>query len=66
MDRQMHPPTRSTLSRTVTFAGAAAMTLAGFLLERGREELLFILFACSYGIASLSWLLVDVTKPLAK
>jgi hypothetical protein len=47
-----------------SLVGAASMTLAGYLLKREQEELLFILFACSYGIASLSWLLVDVTKPL--
>ena len=26
--------------------------------------LMFILFACSYGLAALCWLGVDVTKPL--
>ncbi len=57
-------------------AFAAVMTsLAGRLLDRqepfrlaGHEllgkELLFVLFACSYGLAVLSWFLVDVTKPL--
>jgi sugar phosphate permease len=47
-----------------SLAGAAGMTLAGYLLKREQEEVLFILFACSYGVAALSWLLVDVTKPL--
>ncbi len=48
-----------------SLAGAAGMTLAGYLLQRKQEEMLFILFAFSYGLAALSWLLVDVTKPLA-
>jgi sugar phosphate permease len=53
-----------TMNMMGSLVGAASMTLAGYLLKREQEELLFILFACSYGIASLSWLLVDVTKPL--
>ncbi|MSQ96078.1 MAG: MFS transporter [Gemmataceae bacterium] len=47
-----------------SLCGAAGMTLAGFLLQREYEETLFILFAGSYALAALSWLLVDVTKPL--
>ncbi|MBI3822552.1 MAG: MFS transporter [Planctomycetes bacterium] len=54
-----------TMNMMGSLVGAASMTLAGYLLERDAEKLLFILFACSYGIAALSWLLVDVTKPLA-
>jgi sugar phosphate permease len=46
------------------FAGAAGMALAGSLLGHGQSDLMFMVFACSYGLAALSWLLVDVTKPL--
>jgi hypothetical protein len=41
------------------------MALAGAMLQRGHAELLFVVFACSYGLAALCWLAVDVTKPLA-
>jgi ACS family glucarate transporter-like MFS transporter len=46
------------------FAGAAGTALAGVLLELKRYELLFAVFACSYGAAALCWLAVDVTQPL--
>jgi sugar phosphate permease len=46
------------------FAGAAGMALAGALLKRGQDVLMFRIFACSYVLAALCWLLVDVTKPL--
>lgn len=56
--------------------GALMGTVAGQLLGRGDtpfeiagfailgRELLFVLFACSYAIASLCWFMVDVTRPL--
>jgi sugar phosphate permease len=44
--------------------GAAGMALAGYLLHRHQDKPLFLIFACSYGLAALSWLLVDATKPL--
>jgi sugar phosphate permease len=47
------------------FAGAGGMALAGVMLERRQYELLFLIFACSYGAAALCWLAVDVTKPLS-
>jgi sugar phosphate permease len=49
-----------------SFAGAAGTALAGKLLQQGQAEWVFLLFACSYGLAALCWLLVDVTKPLAE
>jgi MFS family permease len=54
------------MNMTGQFFGAAGMALAGSMLHRGRADLLFILFACSYGLAALCWLAVDVTKPLMK
>ena len=48
------------------FGGAAGMVLAGALLQRGQAWLMFLLFACSYGLAAVCWLLVDVTKPLTE
>jgi sugar phosphate permease len=57
-----------TLSGAMNMAGsvvgAPAMMFAGYLLSRHQDHLLFFLFACSYVLAALSWLLVDVTKPL--
>src|SRR5262245_9368622 len=52
------------MNMTGAFLGAVGMALAGSLLHRGLAELVFLLFACSYALASLCWLAVDVTKPL--
>jgi sugar phosphate permease len=52
------------MNMTGAFLGAAGMALAGWLLHRGLDDLVFLLFACSYALASLCWLAVDVTKPL--
>jgi MFS transporter, ACS family, glucarate transporter len=46
------------------FIGAVGMTFAGMMLDGGHIQLLFIVFACSYALAALCWLAVDVTKPL--
>jgi sugar phosphate permease len=45
-------------------AGAAGAALAGKLLQMDQAKWVFLVFAGSYGLAALSWLLVDVTKPL--
>jgi hypothetical protein len=52
------------MNMTGSFLGAVGMALAGSLLHRGLADLVFVLFACSYALASLCWLAVDVTKPL--
>jgi hypothetical protein len=52
------------MNMTGAFLGAAGMALAGALLHRGLGNAVFIIFACSYGLAALCWLAVDVTKPL--
>ena len=49
---------------TGQFFGAAGMAFAGTMLDAGEAELLFRIFACSYGLAAMCWLAVDVTKPL--
>ena len=48
-----------------SLTGAAGMAFAGILFNRGNDSLVFILFACGYWLASLCWLAVDVTRPLA-
>jgi sugar phosphate permease len=52
------------MNMTGAFLGAAGMSLAGKLMDRHETELMFIIFACSYGLAALCWLGVDVTKRL--
>jgi MFS family permease len=49
----------------IGYIGAAAgMAFAGAFFRRGWDETVFVVFACSYGLAALCWLAVDVTKPL--
>src|SRR5207248_6625377 len=52
------------MNMTGAFLGAAAMSFAGWLFHRHLDDLVFVAFACSYGLAALCWLAVDVTKPL--
>jgi sugar phosphate permease len=52
------------MNMTGAFLGAVGMKLAGRLLDRGEYTLLFTVFACSYVLAALCWLAVDVTRPL--
>jgi MFS family permease len=47
-----------------SFFGAAGNYLAGALFEQGRAELVFLIYACSFGLASLCWLGVDVNRPV--
>jgi MFS family permease len=46
------------------FLGAAGTRFAGVLFDRGEDRVVFVVFACSYGLAALCWLMVDVAKPL--
>jgi ACS family glucarate transporter-like MFS transporter len=46
------------------FLGAAGMAFAGYCFRRDWDVPVFVTFACSYALASLSCLAVDVTKPL--
>jgi sugar phosphate permease len=52
------------MNMTGAFLGAAGIALAGRLLDQHAYDLMFLLFACSYGLAALCWLGVDVTRPL--
>ena len=52
------------MNMTGAFIGAIGMALAGRLLNAHEYDLMFIIFASSYGLAALCWLAVDVTKPL--
>jgi len=48
-----------------SFAGALGNILAGYLFQAKHPEMVFIIYACSFGLAALCWQGVDVTKPLA-
>jgi sugar phosphate permease len=52
------------MNMTGALVGAAAMKFAGVLFHRGLDDLVFVAFACSYGLGALCWLAVDVTRPL--
>ncbi len=52
------------MNMTGAFIGAVGMWFAGRLFDRGLDNTVFIVFACSYGLAALCWLAVDVRKPL--
>lgn len=52
------------MNMTGAFLGAVGMALAGRLLHRGLADVMFVVFACSYALAAVCWLAVDVTKPL--
>lgn len=52
------------MNMTGAFLGAIGMALAGRLFHRGLDDVVFILFACSYGLAACCWLLIDVRQPL--
>jgi MFS transporter, ACS family, glucarate transporter len=47
-----------------SFLAAVAMGLAGWLFKRGHDDAMFVLFGCSYALAGLCWLAIDVTEPL--
>ncbi len=53
------------MNMTGSIFGAVGAAFAGACLRRKLDEPVFIVFACSYGLAALCWLAVDVTKPLA-
>jgi hypothetical protein len=53
------------MNMTGAFFGAAAISLAGVLIDADQTQLMFTIFACSYGLAALCWFGVDVTKRLS-
>jgi MFS family permease len=44
--------------------GAAGALVAGYLFRAHRADLVFAIYACSFWLATVCWLNVDVTKPL--
>lgn len=52
------------MNMTGSFVGAAGMAFAGRLFDHGQDDVVFVAFACSYGLAALCWLAVDATRPL--
>src|SRR5205085_8726303 len=52
------------MNMTGAFLGAVAMSFAGALFHRQLDGVVFVAFACSYALAALCWLAVDVTQPL--
>lgn len=52
------------MNMTGQFLGAIGTSFAGRMLDQGQARLLFITFGCSYALAALCWLAVDVTRPL--
>jgi ACS family glucarate transporter-like MFS transporter len=46
-------------------AGALGNIVAGRMFDHGQSRLLFVIFGCSFGLAALSWLLIDANRPIA-
>jgi sugar phosphate permease len=57
-----------TLGGAMNMIGNLGATLgalmAGTLLQAGQDAMVFVIFACSFWLASLCWLGVDVTQPI--
>jgi sugar phosphate permease len=53
-----------TMNMLGSLFGAVGMYFAGYHFKRGHETLVFVAFACSYGLAALCWLGVNAAKPL--
>ncbi|HEV3260694.1 MAG TPA: MFS transporter [Gemmataceae bacterium] len=47
-----------------SLAGAAGTYFAGHYFQSGHADLVFIVFACSYGLAALCWMGVNAARPL--
>jgi len=52
------------MNMTGAFFGAVGMAFAGACFHRHYDAVVFAVFACSYLLAALCWLLVDVTRPI--
>ena len=52
------------MNMTGAFFGAVGMAFAGACFHRHYDAVVFVVFACSYVLAALCWLLVDVTRPI--
>jgi sugar phosphate permease len=47
-----------------SLCGAAGAAFAGRFFDKKEDTLVFVVFACSYALAALCWLGINVTKPL--
>jgi sugar phosphate permease len=54
------------MNMTGALIGAVGMVLTGVLFKRHLQDVMFVIFACSYFLAALCWLGVDVTRPLVQ
>ena len=52
------------MNMMANIGGAVSALIAGYLFQHHHPEWVFLIFSCSYVLASLSWLGVDATKPL--
>jgi sugar phosphate permease len=52
------------MNMTGSFFAAIAMSLAGALFHRGLDDAVFVIFAVSYLLSGIAWLVIDVTQPL--
>lgn len=52
------------MNMTGSLFAAASMSFAGHMFDLHKDNLVFIVFACSYGVAALCWLGVNAAKPL--
>jgi sugar phosphate permease len=54
-----------TMNMLGSLAGAAGTAFTGYYLDRGETELVFVVFACSYGLAAVCWFGVKADQPVA-
>ena len=50
------------MNMMANIGGAVAALVAGYFFQHHRPEWVFLIFACSYALSSLSWLGVDATE----
>jgi MFS transporter, ACS family, glucarate transporter len=52
------------MNMMANIGGAISALIAGYLFQHHHPEWVFLIFSCSYVLASLCWIGVDATKPL--
>lgn len=55
-----------TMNMIGQFMGAAGVWYCGKMLQQNQQHTLFFVLGCSYVMAALCWLAVDVTRPLIR
>jgi sugar phosphate permease len=53
-----------TMNMLGSLAGAAGTAFAGYFFQRQQAEVVFIVFACSYGLAAVCWFGVNASRPV--